>query len=122
MLFIDRLPLLITLRCDASDEGMGVVLEQEQADGTMKPVLYWSSQFRAYDKKLFRMGEGSASMCNSYHQVEEIPTGKTVYNENRSQGISYTVTTEQYQKNNVQCLKMAREARLLLLQDSVHQG
>ena len=42
--------MLVTLNCDASDKGMGSFLEQEQAHGAMKPVLYRLSQFRAYKK------------------------------------------------------------------------
>ena len=40
----------VVLYCAASNEGMGVVLEQEQIGGKMQPVLYWSSQFRKYEK------------------------------------------------------------------------
>ena len=54
--------MLVTLNCDASNEGMGAVLEQEHADGTMKPVLYWSSQFRAYVKN-YSVGEKEALAC-----------------------------------------------------------
>ena len=54
--------MLVTLSCDASDEGMGAVLEQEQADGTMKPVLYWSSQFRVYEKN-YSVEEKEALAC-----------------------------------------------------------
>ena len=54
--------MLVALSCDASDEGMGAVLEQKQADGTMKPVLYWSSQFRAYEKN-YSVGEKEALAC-----------------------------------------------------------
>ena len=34
-------------------------------------------------------------MYSNSHQVEEIPTGETVYTENISPGISYTAITEQ---------------------------
>ena len=54
--------MLVTLSCDGSDEGMGAVLEQKQADGTMKPVLYWSSQSQAYDKN-YSVGEKEALAC-----------------------------------------------------------
>ena len=38
------------LTTDASEEGLGAVLEQEQADGIIKPVTYWSSKLRKYEK------------------------------------------------------------------------
>ena len=36
----------VILTTDACDEGIGCVLEQEQADGNEKPVLYWSSKLK----------------------------------------------------------------------------
>ena len=36
----------LILKTDGSEEGMGAVLEQEQADGKIWPILYWSSKFR----------------------------------------------------------------------------
>ena len=52
----------VILSCDASDVGMGAVLEQEQADGTMRPVLYWSSQFRKYERN-YSVSEKEALAC-----------------------------------------------------------
>ena len=52
----------VLLSGDASDIGMGAVLEQEQADGTMRPVLYWSSQFRKYELN-YSVSEKEALVC-----------------------------------------------------------
>ena len=38
------------LTTDASENGIGAVLEQEQANGEIKPVVYWSSKLRSYEK------------------------------------------------------------------------
>ena len=48
--------------CDTSSEGMGAVLEQEQMDGKMQPVFYWSSQFRKYEKN-YSISEKEALAC-----------------------------------------------------------
>ena len=40
----------VRLICDACEEGMGGVLEQEQANGQFMSVLYWSSLFRTYER------------------------------------------------------------------------
>ena len=52
----------VVLYCDASNEGMGAVLEQEQMDGKMQPVLYWFSQFRKYEKN-YSISEKEALAC-----------------------------------------------------------
>ena len=55
---------LIKLKCDASGQGMGAVLEQLQEDGKYKPVTYWSSLFRDYEKN-YATGEKEALACVS---------------------------------------------------------
>ena len=52
----------VTLKCDACDTGMGAVLEQEQPNGVMAPVLYWSSKFRQYESN-YAIGEKEALAC-----------------------------------------------------------
>jgi hypothetical protein len=54
----------VVLKTDACDDGMGAVLEQEQADGSYKPVIYWSSQFRKYEMN-YSVGEKEALACVS---------------------------------------------------------
>ena len=50
------------LTCDASETGMGAVLEQLQDDGERKPVMYWSSAFRAYERN-YSIPEKEALAC-----------------------------------------------------------
>ena len=50
------------LTTDASETGLGAVLEQEQADGTIKPVIYWSSKVRSYEKN-YSISERSNGLC-----------------------------------------------------------
>ena len=51
------------ISCDAAETGMGAVLEQEEkSGGTLKPVLYWSSQFRDYEKN-YHSSEKEALAC-----------------------------------------------------------
>ena len=52
----------VVLKCDACDTGIGAVLEQEQASGEMKPVLYWSSKLRDYEAN-YSIGEKEALAC-----------------------------------------------------------
>ena len=52
----------VRVTCDASERGMGAVLEQEQEDGIFKPVLYWSSQFRKYEAN-YSIAEKEALAC-----------------------------------------------------------
>ena len=47
---------------DASDVGMGAVLEQQQKDGLVKPVIYWSSRFRKYERN-YSIGEKETLTC-----------------------------------------------------------
>ena len=54
----------VVLKTDACDDGMGAVLEQEQANGDYKPVIYWSSQFRKYEKN-YSVGGKEALACVS---------------------------------------------------------
>ena len=49
----------VVLTIDASELGMGAVLEQEQDSDEIRPVAYWSSQFRAYEKN-YVVGEKEA--------------------------------------------------------------
>ena len=50
------------LTTDASDVGIGAVLEQEQLDGGIKPVLYWSSKLRKYERN-YSVSEKEALAC-----------------------------------------------------------
>ena len=52
----------VVLKCDASDLGIGAVLEQEQKNGERRPVCYWSSQFRSYEKN-YSVSEKEALAC-----------------------------------------------------------
>ena len=52
----------VILTTDACDEGLGCVLEQEQADGMEKPVLYWSSKLRNYERN-YSISEKEALAC-----------------------------------------------------------
>ena len=50
------------MKCGASDFGIGAVLEQEQKNGERRPVRYWSSQFRSYEKN-YSVSEKEALAC-----------------------------------------------------------
>ena len=50
------------LTCDASELGMGAMLEQQQTDCTVRPVIYWSSTFRSYEKN-YSISEKYALAC-----------------------------------------------------------
>ena len=52
----------VRLTCDACEEGMGAVLEQEQANGHFMPVLYWASLFRKYERN-YAVLEKEALSC-----------------------------------------------------------
>ena len=52
----------VRLTCDACEEGIGGVIEQEQANGHFIPVLYWSSLFRAYERN-YAMLDKEALAC-----------------------------------------------------------
>ena len=54
----------VILKCDACDEGMGAVLEQEQESGEFMPITYWSSRFRKYELG-YSIGEKEALACVS---------------------------------------------------------
>ena len=51
----------VVFKCDACKDGMGTVIEQEQPNG-QRPVLYWSSQFRAYEQN-YSISEKEALAC-----------------------------------------------------------
>jgi hypothetical protein len=54
--------MAVRLSCDASNQGIGAVLEQEQPSGEYRPVLYWSSQLRKYERN-YSISEKEALAC-----------------------------------------------------------
>ena len=50
------------LTCDASELGMGAMVEQQQTNGTVRPVMHWSSTFRSYEKN-YSISEKEALAC-----------------------------------------------------------
>ena len=52
----------VVLKCDACDTGLGAVLEQQQPNGVMAPVVFWSSKFRSYESN-YSIGEKEALAC-----------------------------------------------------------
>ena len=54
--------LKVVLKCDACQDGMGAVLEQESDTGDLRPVLFWSSKFRKYEANHY-ISEKEALAC-----------------------------------------------------------
>ena len=52
----------VVLYCDASNERMCAILKQDQMNGKMQPVLYWSSKFWKYEKN-YSISENEAMTC-----------------------------------------------------------
>ena len=50
------------LTTDASELGLGAVLEQKQQNGIWKPVVYWSSKLRSYERN-YSISEKEALAC-----------------------------------------------------------
>ena len=50
------------LTTDASEVGIGAVLEQRQQNGIIKPVSYWSSKLRKYELN-YSISEKEALVC-----------------------------------------------------------
>ena len=50
------------LTCDASELGMGAMLEQQQTDGTVRSGMYWSPTFGSYEKS-YSISEKEALAC-----------------------------------------------------------
>ena len=54
----------VVLKCDACQDGMGAVLEQESDTGDLRPVLFWSSKFRKYEAN-YSISKKEALACVS---------------------------------------------------------
>ena len=52
----------VRVRCDASDYGMGAILEQKDKEGEYRAVVYFSSLFRNYEKN-YSISEKEAFAC-----------------------------------------------------------
>ena len=71
------------LTCDASETGMGAVLEQRQDDNERKPVITVLS-VSSVRTELLHPREGGLSLRGGYKKVPYLPTGETFHVANRS--------------------------------------